>query len=64
MFKEGLIYMNNERQRSPLHLLWLDKYAKAMETMEKSEITGSGILIEVAAQHPLKDGMYPESFRK
>lgn len=57
MFKEGLIYMNNERQRSPLHLLWLDKYAKAMETMEKSERTGSGILIEIAAQHPLKDGM-------
>lgn len=51
--------MSNERQRSPLHLLWLDKYTKALETMEKSKETGCGILIEVAAQHPLKDGMYP-----
>ena len=51
--------MSIEKQRSPLHLLWLDKYAKALETMEKSRISGNGILIEVAAQHPLKDGMYP-----
>lgn len=51
--------MSNDRQRSPLHLLWLDKYTAALETMEKSKTTGSGILIEIAAQHPLKDGMYP-----
>lgn len=51
--------MNNEKQRSPLHLQWLDKYAKALETMEKSKRSGKGILIEVAAQHPLKDGRYP-----
>ena len=51
--------MSNEKQRSPLHLFWLDKYTKALETMEKSRKSGTGILIEVAAQHPLKDGMYP-----
>ena len=51
--------MNNEKQRSPLHLLWLDKYSKALEAMEKSKKSGTGVLIEVAAQHPLKDGMYP-----
>lgn len=51
--------MSNEKQRSPLHLFWLDKYTKALETMEKSRKSGAGILIEVAAQHPLKDGMYP-----
>ena len=51
--------MSDDRQRSPLHLLWLDKYSKALATMENSQKSGSGILIEVAAQHPLQDGMYP-----
>lgn len=51
--------MSDERQRSPLHLLWLDKYNNALRQMEQSKQTGNGILIEVAAQHPLKDGMYP-----
>ena len=51
--------MGNDKQRSPLHLLWLDKYASALKAMEKSKETGKGILIEVAAQHPLKDGIYP-----
>ena len=51
--------MNDEKQRSPLHLLWLDKYTKALSAMETSAKTGKDILIEVAAQHPLKDGRYP-----
>ncbi len=51
--------MINAKQRSPLHLLWLDKYKKALSAMETSKKTGKGVLIEVAAQHPLKDGKYP-----
>ena len=51
--------MKNEKQRSALHLLWLDKYEKALSAMEKAKRKGKGILIEVAAQHPLKDGKYP-----
>lgn len=51
--------MNNEKQRSPLHLLWLDKYNKALSAMKTSAKTGKGVLIEVAAQHPLKEGRYP-----
>ena len=53
---EGLI---SSKQRSSLHLLWLDKYEKALSAMEKAKQSGRGILIEVAAQHPLKDGRYP-----
>lgn len=51
--------MNNEKQRSPLHLLWLNKYTQALSAMETAKASGKGILIEVAAQHPLKDGKYP-----
>lgn len=51
--------MNNEKQRSPLHLLWLDKYENALSAMKEAKQHGNGILIEIAAQHPLKDGMYP-----
>lgn len=51
--------MNNTKQRSPLHLLWLDKYEKALSAMDQATKSGKGILIEVAAQHPLKEGMYP-----
>ena len=51
--------MSNENGRSPLHSAWLDKYAKALSAMEKAKKTGTGILIEIAAQHPLRDGMYP-----
>ena len=51
--------MSNTQQRSSLHLLWLDKYEKALSAMEKAKKSGQGILIEVAAQHPLKEGKYP-----
>lgn len=51
--------MNDTKQRSPLHLLWLDKYEKALSAMEKAKKSGKGILIEVAAQHPLKEGKFP-----
>ena len=51
--------MNNTKQRSPLHLLWLDKYEKALSAMETARKSGNGVLIEVAAQHPLKEGKYP-----
>ena len=51
--------MNNVKQRSPLHLLWLDKYSKALSAMEEAKAHGKGILIEIAAQHPLKNGIYP-----
>lgn len=51
--------MDNTKQRSPLHLLWLDKYEKALSAMEAARKSGNGVLIEVAAQHPLKDGLYP-----
>ena len=51
--------MNDTKQRSPLHLLWLDKYEKALSAMEKAKKSGECALIEVAAQHPLKDGLYP-----
>lgn len=51
--------MNDATQRSSLHLLWLNKYEKALTNMAKAKETGKGILIETAAQHPLKDGMYP-----
>ena len=57
--------MNNTKQRSPLHLLWLDKYEKALSAMETAGKSGEGVLIEVAAQHPLKEGKYPaEEFQK
>ena len=56
--------MNNQ-QRSPLHLLWLDKYTKALSAIETSKKNGHGVLIEIAAQHPLKEGKYPaEEFQK
>ena len=56
--------MNNEKQRSALHLLWLEKYEKSLSAMEKHRKSGDGALIEIAAQHPLKDGQYPaEEFR-
>ncbi|MBR1600323.1 MAG: hypothetical protein IJ677_01955, partial [Alphaproteobacteria bacterium] len=51
--------MNNTKQRSPLHLLWLDKYEKALSAMDTAKKQGNGTLIEVAAQHPLKEGKYP-----
>lgn len=51
--------MNNTKQRLSLHLLWLHKYEKALSTMEQAKKNGKGILIEVAAQHPLKEGKYP-----
>ncbi len=51
--------MNDQKQRTPLHLMWLDKYTKALAKMEQAKSSGKGILIEIAAQHPLKDGMYP-----
>lgn len=51
--------MNNDKQRSPLHLLWLDKYEKALSAMNQAKKFGKGVLIEVAAQHPLKNGLYP-----
>ena len=51
--------MNNTKQRSPLHLLWLDKYEKALSATETARKSGDGVLIEVAAQHPLKEGKYP-----
>lgn len=51
--------MTNEKQRSSLHLLWLDKYEKALSAMEQAKKNGKGVLIEVAAQHPLKEGKYP-----
>lgn len=47
--------MSEDKQRSPLHLLWLDKYGTALNNMEKAQENGSGILMEIAAQHPLKD---------
>lgn len=51
--------MNNE-----LYLLWKDKYSTAKENMKK--MSGKdGVLIEVAAQHPLIDGVWPnEEFEK
>lgn len=53
-----------ENQRSPLHLLWLEKYEKALKNMENHQNSGNGALIEVAAQHPLKEGKYPaDEFR-
>ena len=51
--------MDNTKQRSPLHLLWLDKYEKALSAMKAVQNSGNGVLIEVAAQHPLKEGKYP-----
>ncbi|MEE6206962.1 MAG: hypothetical protein VZR95_02795 [Alphaproteobacteria bacterium] len=46
-------------QRSPLHLQWLDKYNQALDNMQNHKENGKGVLIEVAAQHPLKDGQFP-----
>ena len=37
---------------------WRDKLRRAQEAM-RSNADKNGILIEVAAQHPLRDGMYP-----
>ena len=52
--------MDNEKQRSSLHSVWLDKYAIALSSMSSARKNGKGILIEIAAQHPLKDGKYPD----
>lgn len=46
-------------QRSQLHLLWLEKYEKSLDNMRNSNSTGNGILIEISAQHPLKEGKFP-----
>lgn len=44
---------------------WLDLERKAQEYMKDRETSGSGWLIEVAAQHPLVCGIYPGlEFRK
>jgi len=51
--------MSDENGNFSLHSAWLDKYAKALSAMKKAKKTGTGILIEIAAQHPLKNGMYP-----
>lgn len=41
-----------------LHLLWLDKYDKALYHMMNFRQSGVGMLMEIAAQHPLKDRLY------
>lgn len=44
--------------------IWMDKYNVAKKNMIKAK-ANNGILIEVAAQHPLIDGKYPnEEFKK
>ena len=46
-----------------LYEAWTEKYRLAQANMAKR--TGDGILIEVAAQHPLVDGLFPnEEFEK
>lgn len=51
-------YMNS------LHKLWAEKLDSARENMSRHKDM-RGCLIEVAAQHPLLDGMYPnEEFKK
>lgn len=51
--------MNNE-----LYERWMNLYQKAKDNMQPKE-DHRGILIEVAAQHPLIDGDKPnEEFRK
>jgi hypothetical protein len=44
---------------------WNNLQIKAKENMIRHEKTGHGVLIEVAAQHPLIDGLFPnEEFEK
>ncbi len=38
---------------------WREKYKKAQERMQNAAQQGDGVLIEVAAQHPLSKGKYP-----
>ncbi|MBQ8482644.1 MAG: hypothetical protein IJ532_08985 [Alphaproteobacteria bacterium] len=52
--------MNRPPLRSPLHLSWLEKYEKSLKNMESASQKGNGILIEVAAQHPLREGKFPD----
>ena len=35
--------MKDTKQRSPLHLLWLDKYEKALSAMDEARKIGKGI---------------------
>ena len=51
--------MDDIKQCSPLHSAWQAKYEKALSAMVKAKKDGKGILIEIAAQHPLKDGRFP-----
>lgn len=51
--------MNTTSNRSSLQLLWLKKYDVALQNMEKANQKGNGVLIEIAAQHPLKYGKFP-----
>ena len=44
---------------------WNNLQIKAKENMLRHEKNGNGVLIEVAAQHPLIDGLFPnEEFEK
>ncbi len=52
---------DSQNTRSPLHLLWLEKYQTALQNMKEAKKNGQNVLIEVAAQHPLKDGQFPGS---
>lgn len=42
-----------------LHLLWWDKYDKALYHMMNFRQSGVGMLMEIAAEHSLKDRLYP-----
>lgn len=38
---------------------WNEKFSAALNNMQRYSIENNGVLIEVAAQHPLKDGYLP-----
>lgn len=39
---------------------WQKLYNAALSNMQKAKGMGNAVLIEIAAQHPLKDGMFPD----
>lgn len=63
--KASLTLGENEIKKESQYKNWEELLKSSSERMIKSRQTGNGLLIEVAAQHPLDEGKYPnEEFSK